>query len=110
MARSMTNSAVIASWSKAATNFIVFQWPHGTCPTTGSVRSGTAAIHPRSQAARLQLRIAIAAHRLGGDPTALAPHHNLIDNVAIPTPNTDAARRRDTPLSTAQTTRSRKSH
>src|ERR1700730_2469545 len=34
MARSMTKGAVIASWRKPARKVIVFQWPHGTRPTT----------------------------------------------------------------------------
>src|ERR1700704_2709499 len=34
IARSMTNGAVIALWRKPATKVIVFQWPHGTRPTT----------------------------------------------------------------------------
>src|SRR2546421_8674386 len=34
MARSMTKGAVIASWRNPATKVIVFQWPHGTRPTT----------------------------------------------------------------------------
>src|SRR5438874_9110401 len=39
IARSMRKGAVIASWRKAATKVIVFQWPHGTRPTTRWPRS-----------------------------------------------------------------------
>src|SRR5258707_7346453 len=41
IARSMTKGAVIASWRNPATKVIVFQWPHGTRPTTLSLGATT---------------------------------------------------------------------
>src|SRR6266446_3254899 len=62
IARSMTKGAVIASWRSAARKVIVFQWPHGTRPTTRWPRRA----RPRSRAIAVEVPVSsINTSRVG---------------------------------------------